>query len=188
LEVLSKKKRTLENQFGDVNSKLLNLKKYYRLLYADDRLLETTVYDALKLIGFTDLRNIRGKEFEDWIFNFKGQNHIVGVVEVKGLKHMVQKKDLAQCEGWVTDYTREGKNAKGVLILNQFKDHPFPQSRNMRVTIENRLENYARTREICVLPSCVLFDLVQQSLGGRKITREQIEKVILRTNGTLTIL
>jgi hypothetical protein len=101
---------------------------------------------------------------------------------------MVQKVDLAQCEGWVTDYSQKGKHAKGILILNQFNDRLFPQSRNLRVTMENKLEDYARRREICVLPSCVLFDTINEVLAGKKRSREQIEKSLLQTNGTLTAL
>jgi len=189
LKVLSNKKKAVEQQIDSVNSKLHTLRRYYRLLYTSDQLLEAVVHDALKLLGLTNLRNARGKEYEDWIFTFKSLHYSkLGVIEVKGRKHMVQKVDLAQCEGWVTDYSQKGKHAKGILILNQFNDRLFPQSRNLRVTMENKLEDYARRREICVLPSCVLFDTINEVLAGKKRSREQIEKSLLQTNGTLTAL
>ncbi len=76
------------------------LKRHYRLLYETGSELDDAVCDAFKLLGFNEIRKIRGNDKEDWIFNFKSlTNRMYGVIEVKGVKKEISKEDIQQCEG-----------------------------------------------------------------------------------------
>ena len=77
---------------------------------------------------------------------------------MKGVEKQISKSDLRQCESWVTDYTNETQNAKGILIANQLRLTPY--IREPRSTIEYNLKEYAKTRQICIIPSLVLFETV----------------------------
>lgn len=87
-----------------------------------------------------------------------------GIIEVKGVEKAISKNDIQQCEGWVTDYTN--KNAKGILVANQFRLRPYIDTKNLRLSIENNLNEYAISRNICIIPSCLLFDSLNSAKGN----------------------
>jgi len=162
------------------------LKKHYRLLYETGTELDDAVYDVFKLLGFHEIRKIRGPEKEDWIFEFKSlTHHTYGIIEVKGVEKQISKADVQQCEGWVMDYTIDNKNAKGILIANQFRLRPFIGSKDVRLKIEHNLNKYANSRNICIIPSPVLFDSVNSLMKGRTILRNDIENIIINSKGAL---
>jgi len=162
------------------------LKRHYRLLYETGSELDDAVCDAFKLLGFNEIRKIRGNDKEDWIFNFKSlTNRMYGVIEVKGVKKEISKEDIQQCEGWITDYINSNKNAKGILIANQFRLSSYIDTKNSRLRIEHNLNDYATSRNICIKPSCLLFETVNSLMKGRIRSRDDIEKILIDSNGVL---
>jgi hypothetical protein len=155
------------------------LKNHFRLLYETGRELEDAVCEAFKLLGFNEIKKIREKDKEDWVFDFKSlTNQTYGIIEVKGVENQISKQDIQQCEGWVTDYVNTYKNAKGILVANQFRFSPYIESRNARLSVEYNLNDYAIKRNICIVPSCLLFDTVDSLAKGRSIPRDEIEKTL----------
>jgi hypothetical protein len=44
---------------------------------------------------------------------------------------------------------------------------------------------YAERKDICIIPTCVLFDAVNKSLAGKGKTREELEHLISESKGVL---
>jgi hypothetical protein len=78
--------------------------------------------------------------------------------------------------------------AKGVFIPNQHRLSSYPASINDRLHFELNELKFAAMRNICIIPSCVLFDRVSQALKGIPPTRNILEKIIVETKGLLTKL
>ena len=111
-------------------------------------------------------------------------------MEVKGRNEKTKHSDIVQCNKWVDDYhlMEPPKNTKGVFISNQFRLQPYPDSKDKRTKFEPNELEYAKTRQICIVPSYVLFESVNNALQGKKKTRKEIEKILFETNGILTKL
>jgi hypothetical protein len=89
----------------------------------------------------------------------------------------------------VPEYFGEEKVlAKGVFIPNQHRLSPYPASTNDRLHFEPNELQFAAMRNICIIPSCVLFESVNVALKGIPPTRNMLEKVIVETKGLLTKL
>ena len=165
------------------------LVNHYRLLFSTDKSLVNAVYEAFSLLGFKNLKDGRSPDKEDSIFESnKVDEPTIGVIEVKGLNGRLKKGHIDQCNGWVTDYKNMGKNAKGILIPNQFRYKPYIDSKQERLDFDNNIRNLASARKICVFPSTVLFETVNQILRGKKGSRKDVEKLLLETNGVLSLI
>jgi hypothetical protein len=162
------------------------LRDHYRLLFDTDKSLVDAVKNAFKVLGFNNLKEGRGPDKEDLVFEFttsKGLN--IAVIEVKGLEGRLKKSHIDQCHGWVTEYEGLHQSAKGVLIPNQFRSKPYLYSKKDREDFNFNLRHDAEVRKICILPSSVLFEAVNTLLKGNKIGRIQPEQRIAETNGVL---
>jgi hypothetical protein len=177
----------LRTRISSCKYELDSFKKHYRLLYETGSELDEAVHDALMLLGFKETRRNRGVEKEDWVFEFNSVKvQILGIIEIKGVKKQISKDDIQQCEGWVTDYIKANKNAKGILIANQFRLESYSESKDARFKIEHDLNEYAVSRNICILPSCLLFEWINALMKGDTISRNQVESMLLSSSGMLT--
>jgi hypothetical protein len=71
LKDLEKKRENLNNLINSTEIEKSNLEKYYNLITSTGTVLETIVFYVFKQFGFDDLNNDRGKEYEDWRFEFQ---------------------------------------------------------------------------------------------------------------------
>lgn len=173
-------------EINNLKTKKTNIENYYNLLSSTGTNLEDIVYDAFKELGFQEIRRIRSKEKEDWIFEFKTvSDYTFAVLEVKGVDDRIKRAHLRQTSEWVSDYFNEGQNVKGIFVPNQFRSNPYPLSKGERSDFEHNEVIYARDHNICILPSSVLFEIVKRHLGGEKISRKDIEQSIVSTRGVL---
>jgi hypothetical protein len=187
LQDLRKEKLDLEERINTANREKLELKNRYRLLVSKGQLLEDAVYEAFKLLGFVEIAKKRSSDREDWVFEFSTlSSHKYGVIEVKGSDTKIGLKDLRQCENWASDYLQEyDANAKGIFVPNQYRREEYPASRSNRLHFEPNQIRYAETRDICVIPSCVLFEAIKNLLSSGNKDRKQVENKIACHKGIL---
>jgi len=185
---LESQKSKLETQILEENTKKNIFENFYSLLFAQNQQLEESVKTAFELLGFNEIKRIRNDNDEDWVIDFTtvdGVDH--GIIEVKGRNEKTTQGDIVQCNKWVDDYhlMKPPKNTKGIFISNQFRLKSYPESKDERTKFEPNELSYANGREICIIPTFVLFEAVNKALSGKKKTREEIEKLIYETNGIL---
>ena len=173
-----------------LNNTRLELVKYRNLLWLKGHALEDIVTDAFKYLSFTDIRRERSADLEDGIFNFENSSEYeYGILEVKGSDARTSMADLTQCEKWVTDYLLENKKGKGIFIPNQHRLQKYPDSINDKKHFEPNEFDYAKTRKICILPTFEIFKAVTEKMNNNpEITRENIEKKILSSNGLCKLI
>ena len=74
---------------------------------------------------------------------------------------------------------------KGIFIPNQFRLEKYPDSQSNRLHFEPNEIDYSEKRDICIIPSCVLFESVKKILNGKSPNRKKIEEQIINTKGIL---
>ena len=172
LEKLNNDKENLENKIQITETEKQNLLNHAQLLYSNGKYLEQSVFDAFKLLGIENITKIREADLEDWVFEFNNvKDFAYGIIEVKESENRTLLANLTQCNKWVEDYLIENKKGKGIFVTNQYRLEEYPNSRQMRLHFEPNEIDYARTRQICIIPSCVLFEAVNKTLDGKKKTR-----------------
>lgn len=171
----------LERQAGEILD-------HRRLLYSRGRELEDAVVQAFRTLGFDDTVHMAGADEEDAAFGMGGgAPYSHGVIEVKGAGRGAQMQDINQCNRW-TDQRAEGgggRPSKGIFVANQHRLEPYPESLEARVYIEPNQEERAKMKDICIIPSCVLFEAVRRVLGGEAPDRAKTEAKIAATKGVL---
>ena len=167
------------------------LGKYYDLLFSTGSQLEESVKQAFSLLGFKEIDKKRGNECEDWIIDLKSSQEVeFGVMEVKGRKAKTKMADIVQCHKWTEDYLQiePSVKTKGIFVSNQFRLEKFPESKIERKRFEPNELEYAQKREICIIPTYVLFEAVNQVLEGKLLDRSTVEEKILNANGVLEVM
>lgn len=164
-----------------------NEKIYYRrLLWTKGTPLEDAVKDAFIFLGFPEIKRIRSKNLEDWVFEFQTIPELeYGVLEVKGANKRTSLADLTQCNKWVEDYMLEHKKAKGIFIPNQHRLEDIRTSENIREHFEPNEKEYAKSRKICILPTYEIFKAVVEKTknNNEQINRNKIESILASNNG-----
>jgi len=182
-------KNTLDKKLLDLNEQKQSLLNHYRLLYSKGDGLEDAVLEAFRILHIDNITHGRNENLEDGLLQFREIDNVeYGVIEIKGTENRTSLANLTQSNKWVDDYIGENKTVKGIFIPNQHRLEVYPASRNKKLHFEPNELEYARTREICILPSCVLFEAVNQALDGKAKSREELEKLLFNTNGLLTKL
>ena len=171
----------LERQAGEILA-------HRRLLYSTGRELEDAVVQAFRALGFDDIEHMAGADEEDAAFGMGGGTpYSHGVIEVKGAGRGAQMQDINQCNRW-TDQRDEGgggRPSKGILVANQHRLEAYPESSKARMHVEPNQEERAILKDICIIPSCVLFEAVRRVLGGEAPDRATTEAKIAATKGVL---
>lgn len=189
-EELQSQKKKIEDQIKQLEQEKQVILNHKRLLYSKDTPLEDAVYNALKLLGFDEIKKVRNKNDEDWVFEFKTlDDYKYGIIEVKGADARTSQQNLTQCSKWVDEHFGiDKKISKGIFIPNQHRLVEYPKSKKERLHFETNELGYAKMKSICIIPSCVLFEAVNNALQGKVRSRKELEKLIAETNGLLTEL
>lgn len=186
-EISSKEQEKIKitQELENLKNKLGELKIFRRLLWTKGPPLEEIVKEAFVFLGFPEIRKIRAPNLEDWIFEFQTlSDYNYGIFEVKGADQRTSLGDLTQCNKWVDDYIRKklGK-AKGIFVPNQHRMRE-PTNPQDRKHFEPNEIDYAKTRQICVLPAHEIFNAVIEKMKNNPdINRKNIEKIIASSNG-----
>lgn len=189
LQKIEEQIQSLGKRAGEINEEIMNTTRLRRLLWADGGHLEGVVRDAFETLGFSEMRKIRAENLEDWVFDFKHvKEYEHAVLEIKGSEKRTSMADLTQCNKWAEDYMLDGKKAKGVFVTNQFRlTNPETNIKEREQFSPSELE-YAKKREICVLPTTKVFDAVVRKMKtGQEPTRAQVEKKIVEAAGLCSL-
>ena len=157
-----------------------------RLLYSDGPELEDAVVQAFRALGFSDIKQMGNADEEDAAFAMDGTSYSRGVIEAKGADRGIQKRDILQCRGWAARRAAaDGRPMKGILVPNQHRLKPYPKSSKIRIKIEPNQVEQAEADDVCIIPSCVLFEAVSKVLDGETPDRARIADRIADTKGVL---
>ena len=156
-----------------------------RLLYSKGGDLEAAVANAFRLLGI-EAEQAGGADKEDCVLAMDAGGYAHGVVEVKGADGRTRQQDIVQCGKWVDVwYAREGKLPKGVFVPNQHRKEEYSESRQERLWFEPNELEYAKMKNICIIPSCALFEAAKKALDGEAPDRAEIVARIAGTKGVL---
>ena len=178
-------KETLIKDIDKLRDKEDKMIRFRRLLWTKGKPLENIVKEAFVFLGFSEIRRIREENLEDWVIDFKFiPEYKHAVFEIKGADERTSLANLTQCNKWVEDYMLEKKKVKGTFVPNQYRLSDIPTSQKKREHFEENEKDYARTREICILPSHEIFYAVFEKMrGNTQITRKFIEEKIAESYG-----
>lgn len=157
-----------------------------RLLYSSGPELEDAIVQAFRVLGFDDIERMGKADEEDAAFAMDGTGYSHGVIEAKGARKGAQLQHILQCNRWTDQRAiADGRPSKGIFVPNQHRLDPYPKSAEIRMKIEpNQLEQ-AEMKDICIIPSCVLFEAVDKVLGGETPDRTRIAGKIADSKGVL---
>lgn len=94
---------------------------------------------------------------------------------------------MTQCNKWADELTEKFKQLiKPVFIPNQNRNHPLSKSKSDRMYFAPNELEYAERKDVCIIPSYVLFEAVNRSLAKQSKPREKLELFISKTKGVLT--
>lgn len=193
-EQLQEKISRLEGHVTEVLEEVDELKRqkgeilsHRRLLHSRGPDLEDAVVQAFRVLGFDDIMPMGGADEEDAAFDMGGITlYSYGVVEAKGADRGTLMQHILQCKKWANQRAvTDGKLSKGIFVPNQHRLQPYPKSLKARIKIEpNQLEQ-AEMNDICIIPTCVLFEAVKRVLGGEAPDRAKIAAKIAASKGVL---
>jgi hypothetical protein len=141
----------------------------------------------MMVLGFDEIEKRRDQGKEDWVFKFQTITEFkYGVIEVKGSDTRTSEQDLSQTSKWVHDYFGEYKEiVKGIFIPNQYRLGDYTKSKAKRLRFEPNEVKFANFNNLCILPSCILFETINQILKQPKKSRSDFEKAISDSKGLL---
>lgn len=125
--------------------------QWKRLIASQGKPLERQVQAAFELLGFQILEAKGGRS--DLRLDYSGQRV---VVEVKGLGKSAGEKHAAQLEKWVAEELADGVQAKGILVVNGWKDQR-PDARDK--VFPDQMLPYASARSHCLLTGVQLLNM-----------------------------
>jgi len=184
----------LQNKMLDTELKIKSLQQkkekilaYSRLLASKGPALLLAVKEAFRFLGFNEIDEPRGGEYEDLRFELtKIPGYKYAVIEVHGTENRTTLNKLRQCHQYVEDYYElTEENVKGIFVVNQQRLTPYPEERAARLFFEDRQIKYCKGQNICIIPSPVLFEVVNCVLRGKRKSRHSLEKIIVDCNGVL---
>lgn len=187
MDVLNVNISKLQDKILNIDLKIRNFQQEKESLLMHNRLLASkgnplllAVKEAFKLLGFNEIDNPRGSEFEDLRFEFKTiPGYKYASIEIHGTENRTTLNKLRQCNQYVEDYydlVDEKMRVKGIFVVNQQRLMPYPEERAERLFFEPRQVEYCKRQNICIVPSPVLFEMVNCALQGKRKSRHSLEK------------
>lgn len=152
-----------------------------KLLYSSGVDLEWAVLNSLKVLGL----NVTASPDHsvDAMIDFETKSkYKSGLIEIKRSRDAIGMNVLRQIHSITLEYSNDIP-AKGILIVNQFVDEPYPRSRNQRMTLNFMQKSFAEKQRICVIPTCVLYEALDNT--RRALRGRQLERKIIETDGIL---
>jgi hypothetical protein len=187
LEDLKAQKGHIERRIRSQMERRQKLANHYRLLYANGYELEDAVLEAFKILGFDNIIRPQEREKEDLVFQFShSSKYKHATLEVKGASRRTSRQNLNQCHIWADERSKKfSHSVKPVFIPNQNRHEPYPKSKSARMRFEPNELEYAKSNDMCMIPTCVIFDAVNKSLAGRGRATNELEHLIAEAKGLL---
>ena len=187
-EILGKKKAigTIQCEMADLARQEDEILGHRLLLCAKGRDLETAVVAAFKTLGLADARRAGRGDQPDCILDMNTDGYLHGLVEVKGADGRTKEADISQCVKWVDKaHAEDGKWSKAIFVPNQHRMREYPESREDRLWFEEKERDYAETKKVCIIPSCVLFEAVGKAIDVKTPDTAEVIKNIASAEGVL---
>jgi hypothetical protein len=163
----------------DEQKRLINELERNKILFTGKgRVLELLVKKVFEDLGITVTEGAPGKS--DLILQFDDK---IAVVEVKGVdRKSAAESHARQLEQWVSEYYLESNEvkAKGILIVNAFKDTPLKDRRE--APFPDQMLPYAQAREHCLMTGMQLLGLYLDCKEDDEKKRQMID-LMFATNG-----
>jgi hypothetical protein len=187
LERLNAEKAALEARISSEEKKRADLSDHLKLLFTTGKQLEDAVFRAFKLLGFDEIELVRENNAPSCIFKFQTlSRYEYGVIEIVGAGERITRGHLTKVSKWTDEYFEmKNKASKAILIVNQYRLQEYPESVENRKYFEPSELEYAKMKDICILPSYLLFESVSRSLNGLKQSRAYLEEKFAYTSGLL---
>ena len=183
---LEKKMDSLRDEISARTAQRDDILAHRRLLYAKGPDLEDAVGLAFKALGFAEITRRGGRDAEDWIFDASTNGYQRAVVEVKGADKRTKHRHIVQCNKWADDLAgRTGESVKGVLVANQYCNSEYLGPIEGRIFFEANELDYAHRKDVCIIPSCDLYEAVKEVLDGAAPDRDATERKITGAKGVL---
>ena len=184
---LEERRAKVQGEIDDLARRHDGIMAHCRLLYLDGPELEGAVVEAFRVLGFGDIERMGKADEEDAAFAMGGTRYSHGVIEAKGAGKGAKMQHILQCGRWAEQRAAaEGKPTKGVFVPNQHRLEPYPESSKIRMKIEPNQLEYAKLKDICIIPSCALYEAVGRVLDGEAPDRAKIAARIAGAKGVLT--
>ena len=132
--------------------------RWKRLSFSSGAALEDQTRRAFEVLGFTVLEVQPGRS--DLRLQW-GTERVV--VEVKGLSRSAAERNAAQLEKWVAEELADGATAKGVLVVNTWREKA-PDQRE--ADFPDQMIPYATARGHCLVTSLQLLTLARDVSAG----------------------
>jgi hypothetical protein len=187
LEKLIAEKTAVEAQIALQEQKKAQLTDHLKLLYGSGRELENAVLRAFRLLGFDEIELVKESNAPSCTFKFQTlSRYEFGILAVIGSDERITRANLTQMNKWTDEYFElKNKPAKAVLVVNQYRMQEYPDSVENRKYFEPSELEYAKLKDICIVPSYLLFETVSVSLNGLKQSRAYLEEKFGYTAGLL---
>lgn len=185
---LEERKAKVQGEIDGLARRHDGIMAHRRLLYSDGPGLEDAVVEAFRVLGFDDIERMGSADEEDASFGMggSGTRYSHCVIEAKGTSKGIQMQHILQCSSWARQRAKaEGSPTKGVLVPNQHRLKPYPESRDIRTKIETNQLEQAVLDDVCIIPSWSLYEAVGQILDGETPDRAGIASKIANTKGVL---
>jgi hypothetical protein len=133
--------------------------------------------EAFAALGFDVTSGERGRA--DLLLRHGARS---AVVEVKGKRASASERDASQVAKWVFgEHADHGRRAKGILLVNGFKDRP-PAARG--AVFPDQMLRFAQQQELCLLTGVQL--LTMWLLAERDArARARLARLLLSTVGPI---
>ncbi|ACK69826.1 hypothetical protein PCC7424_1382 [Gloeothece citriformis PCC 7424] len=169
--------KRLESQVQASQEQLQHETRFLQLLYEQGKALEIVVRDTLSLLGAEVEKAEKGKE-DGRFTDTQGRK---GMLEIKGKTGTLALKDINQLDRRVRDAKiLEGKDYKGIVIINAHRDKP-PNQRPDPFPA-NCIETAEQTAKQCLMTTSQLFRALCDHQEG-KLNIEEFWDAIFNTNG-----
>ena len=178
--------REIQGKITDLSGHRGEILDHRRLLYAKGPELEEAVVAAFRALGFAEAKPMGKSDQADCIIDINAGGYLHGLVEVKGADGRTGERHISQCVKWVDKaHEADGKPSKGIFVPNQHRSAEYPGSTKDRLWFEQKEIEYAKMRDVCIIPSCALFEAAKRALGGETPNREEIAARIAGAKGVL---
>ena len=173
-------------QATDLRRRRGDILGHRRLLHAKGPELESAVVNALRTLGFSEAMQLGGPDQADCIIDIYTAGYLHGLVEVEGADGRTGKRHISRCVKWVDKkHGLDGRMSKGIFVPNQHRNAEYPGSIKDRLWFEAKEVEYAEMKNVCIIPSCVLFEAARKAIDKKAPDRAVMEAKIARTRGVL---
>lgn len=173
-------KKQIEGLLQVQYDSLLIEAKYQKLLFEQGDSLQSIVHDAFELLGAEVDR--KDEKTDDGKIIYKKNNK--GILEVKGKKNCIERKDIRQLEDWKDNAEKvEGFERKGIFVANCFIDKELNERGEY---FPDKTANKAEDEGFCLLKTSQIFKAICL-LKENKLDKKKFWETIFGTNGVAVI-